>query len=258
MNLTFIDLALSIGLCAALTALQVAGHTVARREAARSPERAARGLGAVEGAVFGLLALLLGFSFSSAISRFESRKALIIEESVLIGSTWQWLDVVNGPTREELRTKFRDYTDTRIQIYRTLHDEPKLDVLKKTANRLQAEIWAAAIAASTSQGATPATTALLSSLNEVFDVATKRLAALRWHAPMVIFFLLFAMSLGCAFLAGYSLAGTKRRHWIAILSFSFLMALTIYVILDLEFPRMGLIRVDDFDSVLVETRANMQ
>jgi hypothetical protein len=258
MNLTLIDLCLSIALCAALTALQVAGHSVARREAERSPERAARGLGAVEGAVFGLLALLLGFSFSSALSRFESRKELIVAESVLIGSTWQWLDTVNSPAREELRAKFLEYTDTRIQIYRALHDEPKFEQLKKTADRLQAEIWAGAVAANKAQGSSSATTALLSSLNETFDTATKRFAAQRWHAPMVIFVLLVAMSLGCAFLAGYSLAGAQRRHWIAILSFSFLMALTVYVILDLEFPRMGLIRVDDFDALLVETRAAMR
>lgn len=258
MSLTLLNISLSAALFATLIALQIAGHAVAKRAAKSSPDRSTPKLGAVEGAVFGLLALLLGFSFSSALARFESRKELIVEESVIAGSVWQWMDVVNEPQREQLRNKFREYVDTRINIYRSLGNQQTLEQLMSDSYRLQAEVWAGAIASNRTQGVSPATTALLSSLNELFDVATKRYAALKWHVPMVIYFLLFAMALGCAFLAGYTFPGSPRRHWIAMLSFSFLLALTIFVIVDLEFPRMGLIRVDDFDAVLIETRANMR
>lgn len=258
MNLTFFNLAATVALFVAMSGLQVAGHAMARREARQHPEKADRGLGAVEGAVFGLLALLLGFSFSGAIGRFEARRELIVQEAVALGSSWQLLDVVDGPAREELRTRFRDYTDTRIAIYRYIHDQPEMERLKREAERLQGEIWERAVAASKAQGSSAATVRLLGSLNEMFDLATKRFAALQAHLPGEIFVLLIVMAMGCAFLAGYSLAPERGRHWLAILAFSFLMALTIYVIVDLEFPRMGLIKVDAFDALIVEARAGMR
>lgn len=254
---TLIDLLLGIALLGGMTLLQMAGHAVARRGASRASDGKIRDLGAVEGAAFGLLALLMGFSFSGAISRFESRRDLIVSEAVSIGSTWQWIDVVNGPARDELRAEFRDYVDTRIEIYRSLSDKAKMDSQIKIANGQQAEIWSLAIAASKEQNASPATTALLSSLNAVFDLATKRFALQRWHVPLLIFVLLIAMALCCSFLAGYSLAKAQRYHWIAIMTFSSLMTITICVILDLEFPRKGIIRLDDFDTFLVEARAAM-
>ncbi len=79
MHVTFTDFLLSLGHFAAMTALRVAGHAMAGRETGHFPERAIRGLGAVEGVAFGLLTLLPGFAFSSVLSRFETRKALIVE-----------------------------------------------------------------------------------------------------------------------------------------------------------------------------------
>ncbi len=258
MDPTYFNLYGVIVLFVAMTGLQIAGHAVARRAADRATEPAVSSLGAVEGAVFGLLALLLGFSFSSAVSRFEARKELIVAEAVSLGSTWQWFDLLNGSARDELRTKFRDYTDTRIQIYRNFRDEPQRERLVKVAERQEVEIWAQAIAASKAQGLTSGTIPLLSALSETFDIATRRFATLRAHVPGLIFVLLIGMSLGCSFLAGYSVGSSRRRHWIAILAFSFLMALTIYVVLDLEFPRLGLIRVDGYDALIIEARAAMQ
>jgi hypothetical protein len=253
----FVDLFLCIVLCIAMIFLQVAGHGLARREVARSPERRARGLGAVEGAVFGLLTLLLGFSFSGAITRFEMRKQLIIAEAVNLGSTYQWVDVLNEPHRTSVQEKMRSYVDERIKIYQTL-DRPEQQQHQQEADRLQAEIWAIAIKAGREQGNGAATTHLLASLNDTFDLATERSAALRWHSPILIFVLLFVLAMGCAFLAGYSLAGEPQRHWMAMLAFSLLTSLTIYFIIDIEYPRLGMIRVDDFDALLIECRQGMK
>ena len=79
MHVTFTGFLLSLGHFAAMTALRVAGHAMAGRETGHFPERAMRGLGAVEGVAFGLLTLLPGFAFSSVLTRFETRKALIVE-----------------------------------------------------------------------------------------------------------------------------------------------------------------------------------
>jgi hypothetical protein len=82
--------------------------------------------------------------------------------------------------------------------------------------------------------------------------------AARMHPPMVIFALLIALGLACSLLAGFAMAGGRQRPWTHAISFAATIAITVYVILDLEYPRLGLIRVDAADRVLVELRESMQ
>jgi hypothetical protein len=91
----------------------------------------------------------------------------------------------------------------------------------------------------------------------MFDIATTRTMALQMHPPMAIFGMLYGLTLVAALLAGFAMAGSKRRSWLHIVGFAFVMAVSVYIILDLEFPRRGLIRTDGFDSVLVDLRSTM-
>lgn len=125
------------------------------------------------------------------------------------------------------------------------------------ANALQGEIWAQAVTAS-QQAATPLVAQLVPALNQMFDIATSRTMAAQIHPPVVIFLMLGVLALMCALLAGHAMAGGKSRSWIHVLGFSLIMATTVYVILDLEFPRFGLIRIDATDRVLVELRESMK
>jgi hypothetical protein len=70
--------------------------------------------------------------------------------------------------------------------------------------------------------------------------------------------MLFTLALVSALLSGYGMAGGKSRSWLHILCFAFIVAVTVYVILDIEYPRVGLIRIDDFDQALVELRETMR
>ena len=99
---------------------------------------------------------------------------------------------------------------------------------------------------------------LLPALNQMIDITTTRTMAGQMHPPMVIFVMLFGLALAGALLAGYGMAGGKSRDWLHMLGFAAVMAITVYVILDIEYPRLGLIRVDAFDQVLVEVRASMK
>jgi hypothetical protein len=107
-------------------------------------------------------------------------------------------------------------------------------------------------------GAAPdAAKLLLAALNEMIDITTTRQVATRNHPPLVIFLMLATLSLMGGLLIGYELAGKKHRDWLHMLIFPLLMAVTLYVILDLEFPRRGLIRIDAADEVLIELRQSM-
>jgi hypothetical protein len=125
------------------------------------------------------------------------------------------------------------------------------------ANDLQTEIWRQAIAAVRAEGA-PVQTAMLvlPSLNSMIDIASTRTMAAQMHPPTIVFVLLFVLPLVCALLAGYGMVG-KSRSWLHILCFVFVTAVTVYVTLDIEYPRLGFIRVDEFDQALVDLRNNM-
>jgi hypothetical protein len=121
---------------------------------------------------------------------------------------------------------------------------------------LQNEIWTLAVAAS--RGEPPQVASLLlPALNDMIDITTTRAAAARMHPPSVIFLMLGALALVSSLLAGYGMAGGKARSWLHILAYAAITTCAVYVILDLEYPRLGLIRIDAFDQVLVEARRSM-
>ena len=99
---------------------------------------------------------------------------------------------------------------------------------------------------------------LIPALNQMFDIATTRTMAAQMHPPAIIFMMLGVLALMCALLAGYAMAGGNSRSWIHVVGFALIMATTVYVILDLEFPRFGLIRIDATDRVLLELRESMK
>ena len=97
----------------------------------------------------------------------------------------------------------------------------------------------------------------LPALNEMFDITTTRTVAVRNHPPLAIFILLGACCLVGSLLVGYTVAENKTRRGLHTLGFAFIMALAVYVIIDLEYPRLGLIRIDAADQVLIDLRASM-
>ncbi len=99
---------------------------------------------------------------------------------------------------------------------------------------------------------------LLPSLNEIYDIAEARLLAMRMHPPGVIWVMLATVALAGALLAGFGMASGRARNWVFLVGFAATTAVAVYVILDLEYPRLGLIRVDSFDQALVEVRTTMK
>jgi hypothetical protein len=136
-------------------------------------------------------------------------------------------------------------------------DAAKAELAHST--KLQEEIWRQALAASQMQGAPPsAAMLLLPALNQMIDITTTRTMAAQLHPPMVVFAMLFGLALAGALLAGYGMAGGRARSWLHMFGFAAVLAGAVYVIIDLEYPRLGLIRVDAFDKALVELRNGME
>jgi len=239
--------------------LLIVGRRIGARHLAGDPKGARTGTGTIEAAVFALLGLLIAFTFSGAVSRFDHRRHLIVEETNAIGTAYLRFDLLPTGAQPALRETFRQYVNSRLETYRKLPDIEAAKAEHSKSIKLQEAIWTNAVAASQSQGASPAAPMLLlPALNQMIDITTTRTMALQLHPPLIIFGMLFLVALASALLAGYSMAGGKDRKWLHVIGFALVIGITVYVILDIEFPRAGLIRVDAFDQALLDFLKNMK
>jgi hypothetical protein len=243
---------LCLGTVASFEVGQRFGAHAAKREGGKT------GLGAIEGAVFALLGLLIAFTFSGAAERFEGRRHLIVEEANDIGTTYLRIDLLPAEAQPEVRELFRHYVDARLDIYRNMDDMTVARAFLGKSQDLQTEIWNKSLAASEQSNTTATTMLLLPALNAMFDIAAVSNAAIENHPPVEIFIMLGLIALASSVMAGYQLAGAQRRSSMHIVGYALILTISVYVILDLEFPRLGVIRVDQFDHYLVDVRNTMK
>jgi hypothetical protein len=230
------------------------GRRIGARRLAEEGESSAKGVGAVESAVFALFGLVLAFLFSGALARFDARRSLVVEEANDIGTAWLRVDLLPKDVQPHMRDLFRGYLDSRIATYQKL---PDLDAALREITRsgdFQKQIWNLAVDSSPNAGAPPATMLLLPALNAMFDITTTRTEAVKVHPPAVIFVMLGVLSLACSLFAGYDMANRVKCHSLHTFAFALVVSITVYVIIDLEFPRLGLIRMTDSDELLVSLR----
>jgi hypothetical protein len=247
--------ALAVGM---LICLEIGRHQGIRRRR-KDPQGAMSGVGVVEAAVFGLYGLLLAFTFSGAPARLDIRRQLIGDEASAIDTAYLRLDLLPAGSQSALRELFRKYLDSRLEVYRKLPDIEAAKAELSKCEKLQRDVWGQAVAATHLEGTHPdAGKLLLPALNEMIDITTRRAMAMRIHPPRIIFGLLFLLALVCSLLAGYSMAGSKQRSWMHITAFVTISVISVYVILDIEYPRHGLITVNAYDQVLIEVRESMQ
>jgi hypothetical protein len=234
------------------------GRWIGAQRSREETERERVGLVTVETAIYALLGLMIAFTFSGATSRFDTRRAQTVQEANAIGTAYLRLDLLPAAAQPALRDKFRRYTDARMATYRALPDINGSDAHAARADALQVEIWTGSIAAL--RGASPqASLLLVPALNDMIDITTTRAISLRTHTPTVILSALVVLTLVCSLLVGYGLAGGKAFATnLHMIGFAVMMTVTIYVILDLDHPRVGLIRLDYVDQALADVRAGMK
>lgn len=219
----------------------------------RSKGAVAEASSAIEGAIFGLFGLLLAFTFSGAITRYDNHRLLLTEEVNDIGTAYLRLDLLPPQSRPELQQLFRDYTTSRMNIFNRMG----METLPETA-RLQGVIWQRATAAASLPGANPdATKLLLPALNNMIDITSTRRNAFNMHPPAVVFWLLLFFSGGSALMAGFSIK-SGPRDWVYSIALALAVTLTVYTIMDVEYPRRGLIRLHDSDKALMSLRESMK
>jgi hypothetical protein len=127
------------------------------------------------------------------------------------------------------------------------------------SKKIQEEIWMEALTATRLPDSHPdAGKLLLPALNSMIDITTTRTMALQIHPPRIIYALLFGLGLICSLLVGYRMASGQNRSWLHIFGFTVMTVIIVYVILDAEYPRAGLIRLETADQLLVKLREGMK
>ncbi len=233
------------------------GRRIGKSRRAGDPHIDEKGISAIEGAVFALLGLLLAFTFSGAASRFDHRRELITQEANAIGTAWLRIDLLPSAAQAPLRRLYRDYVESRLAIYKEGVETEAGKAAYQRSVALQGEIWKQTSAAAYQAPAPAVANLALPPVNDMIDITTTRFVARQTHPPDAIYYLLFVLGLAAAMLAGDGMSASKHRQWLHRLGFALVISATVYVTMDMEYPRLGLIRIDAADQLLVDLQHSM-
>ena len=210
-----------------------------------SNEESKSHISALQAALLGLLALLLGFNFAMASSRFDSRKSLIQDEGNAIWTTYLRAQLLPPAQAEQMLPALREYLDTRIDFMRAHGDEIEQQAVRAEIKRLDARLWELAKKMVTAETSSWREGLFVQSLNEMINVKWKRRAALDNRVPEPVIHLLILVAIGSLGFIAYSYGATGRRRHLSTAIFAVLIALVLATILDFDRPNGGFIRVSE-------------
>ncbi len=203
---------------------------------------AAFGLG--QAAIFGLIALILGFSFAFAAERFEASRALIVDEAVAIGKVNAHADFLPAALQKRFRATLVSYTRARLDAYADTADEHAEGEAAVRSEAIHGRLWAMATGAARSDPHNLLSTMLVESVDEAGDITAKQTAALNNHVPGVIVALVLLASIAGAVLLGLTFGRAKCPNAALSIIFCLICAATVFTIVDLDDGRRGFIRLD--------------
>ena len=193
-----------------LLALAETGFRFGIAARGRNPDAAESHSGSVQGAVLGLLGLLLGFSFAMAVGRYEIRRSLAVDEANSIGTTWLRADFLAGQREIEVKDLLRQYTALRLEATSENLEEADFRKFVAESNKIQSALWAHA-AAQAEEQPNPISASFITTLNETIDLQSTRLATRDAHVPGAVWLLLIIVS-GCSARAsGYASGAGGHR-----------------------------------------------
>jgi hypothetical protein len=231
-----------------LVALEV-GYRLGRRRQDKTDEPDKSHTNALQGATLGLLALLLGFTFAMAVSRFDNRKTVIVDQANAIGTAELRSRLLSVPHAATAAPLFRNYVDAWLRYRVAGTDIAAVKTAENGAFQIESELWNLARDATAADPHSLPAGLFAAAMNEVIDLHEKRHRSLEDRVPDTVILLLFAVSILALGQVAYSSGLSGRRRQIANVIFAFVIALVLVVILDVDRPRRGLIQVSQ-DSML--------
>ena len=217
-----------------------------------NPDAKAKGIGPLEGALLGLLSLLLSFTLSMSASRYDSRRTIIVQEANDISTVISLADLYSDSIRTAFRKDLKQYVTARIAYYDattgiTINQE------LSNASITSARIWERAAALSKKQPEYSRDMLMLPAISTMTDIVTSRDAGRLATVPGLIIYLLIILTILGSFIVGYSKKESKN-DWIILTMYALMTGMTIYTILDLDQPRSGLIQTNSPHEKIIELR----
>ncbi len=222
----------------------VLGAAARRRFAAELAGPEAQPFDVAYGAIFVLTALILGFSFSFATTRFDARRALVVREANAIGTTYLRAGYLPGELAARLRTTLREYAQTRLAVLASEENPAQVQASERSAAAMQGALWSIAEAAGRADPQNVQLALLTQTVNDTIDIAGEEAAAYRARVPITVVNLMLMMSVVASALVGGRIARPRSPQGALALLFGLLLATVVTAIVDLDRPQHGLVRVD--------------
>jgi hypothetical protein len=228
---------------AALVVASDAGFRLGRKTRARAGEKAKSELGAVEGGILALLGLLLGFTMSMAVARYEARRQLVLEEANAIGTSYLRTRLLPASEGTEIARLLREYVALRLQYAGIRDDLDRLHAIREQTARLQNEFWNRAVSYA-GKAPNPLLAGLLvESLNRVIDLESERWMAFQNRVPPTVIYVNGIVAVFAALIVGYAFGFDGRRYLFPTCLLALAIAVVLAVIVDLDLSRKGFIQV---------------
>ena len=216
------------------------GYRFGKWRHAHLPDEREQPVGAMVASILGLVALVIGFTFSLAASRFDARRLTVLEEANAIGTCYLRASLLPEPQRSEVSRLLREYVDIRITAVK--EQQPEEAITRSEA--LHELLWTQAAAAAEKNEGSIMTGVFIQSLNNVIDVHAKRiLVGLRSRIPLVIWIGLFGLSMLGMAAVGYQAALTTSRRSPAMIGLVLTFTIVLMLIVDLDRGQEGLLQI---------------
>jgi hypothetical protein len=228
------------------------------RRAARLGEAAQSGLGRVETAVYAVLSLLLGFTFSGAAARYDHRRELVVEQAIAINDVWQYSAMLPKEQGAEIRAGLMGFVDALLATYSTAPGTEEELREREAMRHAEEYVWSRAVTATRADTGEKARMLLMPAVDAMLDAVEEDRLAQRIHPPLLIWAMLTVAAMFAGLFAGYGMSSAPRRSWFHVIGTAATISVTMFVILELESPRLGLIKMDRMDQALWELRESME
>ncbi|HVK58974.1 MAG TPA: hypothetical protein VM735_09355 [Candidatus Kapabacteria bacterium] len=199
-------------------------------------------IGGVQGAVLGLLGLLIGFTFSMGVSRYESRRNLVLKEANAVGTTWLRAGLLPEAHRAPAKELLRRYVDVRLKYQALGRDAAALSEGLRLSADLQNQLWQGAEAVA-AEKPTPITLSYINALNGVIDTDAERIAAARNQIPGGVWGLLIIVAASGCFISGYGSGAQGARSLFTMAFLPALITVVILLVFDLTHSHEGIIGI---------------
>jgi hypothetical protein len=200
----------------------------------------ARQFDVIRTATFAFVAFLIAFAFSGAGERFVNRLDIIVEEANALGTAWLRADVLPEPQRGDLKATLKEYTADRVAMFDT-RDQAELARLLGKVDGLQAKMWTLALAGAKDDA--PRMALVLPPLNDVIDLHTTHLSMIYRHLPWAILIVLLSTAALSLVLVGFGNGQSGRRAPVLDATYAAVLAVALWMTIDLDRPRQGIIQV---------------